>query len=128
MAAPLGNQYTRKFTLEEAMELFIRALEYAETNPDCLCVQDAEIHVKIPHSTFGYLCNEHKVLDDIKADINRAIIAKVNKGALDGTYNTTAGIWRMKQLGEKDVVGHDMSVSYERKLTDEEKQSIIGKL
>ena len=111
MAAPLGNQYTRIYTLEEATELFIKALEYAETNPKCLSVQAAEMFVKIPHSTFNNLTKQFNVLNDIKEDINRAVIVRVNNGTLDGTYNPTAGIWRMKQLGEKDIVGHDLSTS-----------------
>ena len=102
MAAPKGNQYTRKYTEKEAFKIFEATLKWAKEEEDCLCVQDAVIHSDIPRSTFYYLCDEHKVLDNIKKEINDLVIARVNKGALKGDYNPTAGIWRMKQLGETD--------------------------
>lgn len=102
MPAPVGNQYTRKYTLEEALPLFEKAREYARINDDCLCVQDAVKEANIPSRTFYDLCDQFDVLQDIKRDINDFVISRVNRGALKGDYNATAGIWRMKQLGEKD--------------------------
>lgn len=101
MAAPEGNKYTQKYTEEEAIELFIKMLDYSKTD-DCLCVQDAFLHIELPSSTFFYLTNKYKVLESIKKDMMANVISKVNRGSLKGDLNSTAAIWRMKQLGETD--------------------------
>ena len=102
MPAPANNKYNQKYSLEQAIELLDKAVEYSRENEDCLSVQDAIIHIGLPHSTFYHLCSNHKELDNIKTEINNNVIARVNKHALKGNFNATAGIWRMKQLGEKD--------------------------
>ena len=102
MGAPKGNRYTQKYSEEQAVELFVKAAEYAINDKDCLSVQDAVIHINIPHSTFYDLAEKHKVLDNIKKEINNAVIARINKGALLNKMNSTAAIWRSKQLGETD--------------------------
>ena len=109
MLFQIGNRYSKVWEHDEALSMFIKALEFAETDDNCLCIQDAIRHIGMPHSTFYYLCKLHSDLDNIKEDINSAVICRINKGTLNSDYNPTAGIWRMKQLGEKDVVGHDMS-------------------
>ncbi|MBK7215212.1 MAG: hypothetical protein IPH88_18370 [Bacteroidales bacterium] len=48
-------------------------------------------------------------MDNIKEDINSAVICRINKGTLNSDYNPTAGIWRMKQLGEKDSSTHEIN-------------------
>ncbi len=102
MGAPKGNRYTQKYTEDQAIELFVKAAEYAINDKECLSVQDAVIHIDIPHSTFYDLAEKHKVLDNIKKEINNAVIARINKGALLNKMNATAAIWRSKQLGEAD--------------------------
>jgi len=102
MGAPKGNRYTQKYTEDQAIELIVKAAEYAINDKECLSVQDAVIHINIPHSTFYDLADKHKVLDNIKKEINNAVIARINKGALLNKMNATAAIWRSKQLGEAD--------------------------
>lgn len=102
MPAPKGNQNAEKYDLNEATICFNKALDRSKEDT-CLCVQDAVIHSGIKSRTFYSLCEEHVVLQDIKREINDNIIVRINNGALTGKYNTTAGIWRMKQLGESDV-------------------------
>lgn len=101
MPAPKGNKYAQVYTFEEAFEKFKEMLEYSATD-DCLCVQDAFLHVKMPSSTFYYLTESYKELEDIKKDIDANVISKINRKALKGEFQPTASIWRMKQLGEKD--------------------------
>lgn len=101
MAAEQNNTYAQKYSLDEALPLFLEMLEYSLSD-ECLCVQDAFLHIKMPSSTFHYLIDKYKVLEDIKKDINANVISKVNKGALKGDFQPTASIWRMKQLGERD--------------------------
>ena len=102
MASAIGNKYGQKYSEEDAMVLFIKAAEYAKADDNCLSVQDAVIHIDIPHSTFYDLALRHKALDNIKKEINNLVIARINRGALLNKMNATAAIWRSKQLGEVD--------------------------
>ena len=102
MPAQKGNKYAQKYTLDEAMELFIIGLEYAESNDNCLSLADAIKQTTIPYSTYDYLAEKHEVLGYIKNDTKTEVTRRINKHALKGEFNATSSIWRMKQLGEKD--------------------------
>lgn len=102
MPAHKGNKYAQKWELEELEVLFINALEYAEGNKDCLSLADAINHIDIPYSTYDYQAEKYDVLGRIKKDTMTAITRRINKKALQGDFQPTASIWRMKQLGEKD--------------------------
>jgi len=104
-----GNRDAEKWSLEKAEELFNKAYEYALTNKDCLCVEDAIYHSGIPFSTFYNLSKKSTVLEDIKKDINSAILRRINKKGLNGEFNATMSIWRLKQLGEEDVTKTDVT-------------------
>ena len=130
MGAPKGNKYNQKYSEEEAKEIFLKALEYANSNDDCLCVQDAIFHVDMPCSTFHWLSNNYKELEDIKKNINDAVIRRINRGSLKGNYNVTAGIWRMKQLGEKDRIEQEITQRSQNiiQVVDKETETEINKL
>lgn len=102
MAAAKGNNYASEWTVENALPRFKDALKYAEENENCLCLQDAIKETLIPISTFKYLVENQKVLALIKEDIMAAIIRRINRNALNGTFKETSSIFRMKQLGERD--------------------------
>ena len=104
-----GNNAHEKWNLEDSKELFLKALKYANDDNDCLCIQDAIYYIKLPSSTFYNLIKRFSELDDIKRDINDSIIRRINKGALKTTFNTTASIWRMKQLGESETINTDVT-------------------
>jgi hypothetical protein len=97
-----GNKAAEKWTIEEARNALEEAFLNAFKSNDVLCVQDAFFSIDMRPTTAHYLINKFPELEDIKKDINDVVICRVNKGALEGDYNPTAGIWRMKQLGEKD--------------------------
>tara|TARA_R110000765_G_scaffold379421_1_gene470419 strand:- start:252 stop:629 length:378 start_codon:yes stop_codon:yes gene_type:complete len=101
MAAPIGNKHNEKYTLESELPIFQDLLERAQ-NGDFYCIQ--EVVMKSPYSKqiFYYICDRFIDLDSIKEDINDCIISVINRKALDNQANSTASIWRMKQLGEKD--------------------------
>lgn len=103
MAAEQGNKYAQKYELDEAIDLFIIGLEYAESNEECLSLADAIKQTTIPYSTYDYLAEKHDVLGHIKNDTKTEVTRRINKEALKGNFNATSSIWRMKQLGEKDV-------------------------
>ena len=96
------NKAAQKWTLENAEPLFLKALDFAKSDDDCLCVQDAISESGIPYVTFYYLADKHPVLNDIKTSINNEVIRRINRGALKGDFNPASSIWRMKQLGERD--------------------------
>jgi hypothetical protein len=101
-----GNRDAEKWSIEDAEKLFLKALEFANDSDECLCVEDAIHHSKIPYTTFYDLAKKHTVLNNIKKDINKAILRRINKKGLKGDFNPAMSIWRLKQLGEveKQVV------------------------
>jgi len=102
MAAPKGNQYTRKYTEEEAVRLFTEGLEWAKSSEDCLCIQDIILHTGIPTTTFFDLPKQFDVLKSIKKDMHSAIISRINKGAVNSEFAAAPAIWRLKQMGESE--------------------------
>lgn len=119
MAAPKGNKYTQKYTEEKAYDLFIKGLEYAETDTECLSLADAIKHTTIPYSTYDYLAEKYEVLGLIKKDTKTEITRRINSNALKGKFNATSSIWRMKQLGELDKT-EVTNVNHNIPLTKEE--------
>lgn len=121
MGAPKGNRYNEKNTMDEWREIFETMLDDAYEGNEILCVQDLFVKYRISSSTFYDLCKKHKDLESTKKDIQNIIIARINKGGLNSTYNTTAAIWRMKQLGEVDRQdinqNHSGSVASEHRVT-----------
>ena len=99
----IGNKEAEKWTEEEAIELFLSIRELCKDS-NINSLQDAILKANHYHSGYYYLLKKYPVLDSIKEDSQNIIIAGVNQKALDGTFNPTASIWRMKQCGEKDVV------------------------
>lgn len=101
MAAPIGNKYNEKYTLEGELPIFEDMLDKAKEGK-YLSIQEAVMHSPYGRSSFYHLCDRFKELDNIKDDINDTIIANINRKALEGQFNATSSIWRMKQLGERD--------------------------
>jgi len=99
----MNNENAEKWTFEDAKEVFIKIYENVISDNDILCLQDAYYVSNISHTTFYYLISKYPVLNNIKEDIQNYIIRKINKCTLQGDFNSTGGIWRMKQLGEKDT-------------------------
>lgn len=128
MAAQKGNKYASEWTLENALPRFEDALKFTlDDAKNCLCLQEAIMYSGIPSSTFYYLADNHKVLETIKKQMNDAIIIRVNRGAITGQYKETASIFRMKQLGERDKIDHEIT-SRGTELSEEETQLRITKL
>jgi len=55
------------------------------------------------------------------------VIAIVNRKALEGDFNATAGIWRMKQLGERDKT-EVHNTNQEVPITEEQLIDAVSKL
>ena len=108
MAAPKGNKHNEKYTLESELPIFEDLLRRAKEG-EFLCIQEAVMLSKYPRHVFYYLCERFVDLDNIKKDINDCIITVINRKALNNQMNSTASIWRMKQLGEKDQSHQDIT-------------------
>jgi len=102
MAFEKGNHNAQEWTLENAQPRFEDALEFAESDTTCLCLQDAIHFSGIPYTTFYYLSNNHDVLNSIKQNIMNAVTRRINRLAITDQAPAAPAIWRMKQLGEKD--------------------------
>lgn len=102
MPAAKGNDYARKYTLEDAVDIFEQGAEWAAIDEDALCIQDVFLWMKMPCSTFNALVREHKVLASIKEDMQSSIISRVNAKALTSGFAAAPAIWRLKQMGESD--------------------------
>lgn len=96
-----GNILAKKNPKVVARKLF-EMLELAKKDDSILSFQDACAKIGWRDSKVNYWCKTVPVFATIKTDIQNAIIARINAGSLLGKYNTTASIWREKQLGEKD--------------------------
>lgn len=98
-----GNKSAKKNPKVVARKLF-EMLRLAKTDDSILSFQDACAKIGWRDSKVNYWCNTVPVFATIKTDIQNSIIARINTGSLTGKFNTTASIWREKQLGEKDVI------------------------
>ena len=110
MAAPEGNKYNEKYTLEKEKPIFEDIIERAKKG-EFLSIQEAVMNAPYTRQIFYYLCDRFEDLDSIKEELNDVIVAIVNRNALEGTYNATASIWRMKQLGERDEKHQDITTN-----------------
>ena len=117
----IGNKDSEKWTEEEANSVFKEILERAVDN-EYYSIQETILESRdlIPYSTFFYLINKFPDLDNYKKELNAIVISRVNKGAITNELNSTACIWRMKQLGETDRTEVRQTVITEQPLFGDE--------
>lgn len=96
-----GNKAAKKNPRQVVIKFF-EMLEYAKKDDDVLCFQDACAKINWRDSKVDYWVKKNPVFELLKKDVQNAIIRRINKGALTNKFNSTASIWREKQLGEKD--------------------------
>ena len=108
-----GNRAAEKWTLEESKKLFDDLIKFIKSNEEILSMQQAYIEYDIPHSTYYYLLEKFPVLDKYKKAAYDVIISRINIGALLNKMNPTAAIWRMKQSGELETKGLDITTKGE---------------
>lgn len=86
---------------------FLEMLDNAKKDDNILCFQDACMSIGWRTTKVDYWVNKKPVFEVLKKSIQDVIVSRINKGALtgerNGGTNATASIWRMKQLGEKDI-------------------------
>lgn len=96
-----GNQAAKK-SPKIVIRKFNEMMDLAKNDDSILCFQDAYIRIGWRSSKIDYWINKLPVFGNIKKDIQQIIISRINRGTLTSKYNSTGGIWRMKQLGETD--------------------------
>lgn len=102
MAAPKGNQYTRKWTLEDYQDAMNKALETAREDTKCFTLYAAFKTSDIPFSTLQKACDDYEVLVPIKKDIMNIIADRIASGAIQGENAPAPSIFMLKNLGYTD--------------------------
>ena len=90
---------------------FLEMLKKSIENDDILCFQDAYMSVGWRGSKVDYWIKKIPILESFKRDIQNVIVARINRKSLQGTFNSTASIWRMKMLGEYEVQKVEQTVN-----------------
>lgn len=102
MPAPDGNKYNEKYTLKKELPIFNKIIAKAKKGK-FLSIQEAVMLSPYSRQIFYYLCERFEDLDNLKKELNDIIIAIINRKGLEGDYNATSSIWRMKMLGETEI-------------------------
>lgn len=96
----IGNKLSEKWTYEDAVAMFEKIREEAVKGANSF--QQAQHRAGLYASGLNYLLKKFPDLVSIKEDITDLIVDNINTKGLEGEYNATLCIWRMKQLGEHD--------------------------
>ena len=105
------NQKNNKKHPNVVLRKFSEIIKNTKDDEDILCFQDACLSIGWRSSKVEYWANKIPVFENIKKDIQDIIISRVNKNALTNKFNSTAAIWRMKQLGEKDKTEQNITLT-----------------
>jgi len=125
----IGNKVGEKWTKDDVYELIENMYTNTEKDVEILCFSDACMSVGFRDSHFDYLMKKFPVFESTKKDIQKRIVSRINKAALNNDKNVTASIWRMKQLGETDKVeNHNINEDITQELTEEERKERIKAL
>ena len=92
----------------------VKMVKLAQEDKDILCFQDACYAIGWRSSKFDYWMKKIPILENIKKDVQNAIVRRINKKALESDYHATASIWRMKQLGERESTNIDHTTGGEK--------------
>jgi len=106
-----GNKDAEKWTKDNVTELLTEMYNNADTDNNILCFSDACKSVGYRDSHIDYLIKKFPVFEDFKRDIQKAVVRRINKGAILGDFNPTSCIWRMKQLGEVDQSNQNINMT-----------------
>ena len=98
-----GNKAAEKWTEWEIEHVFEKMYLNACQDEKILCFSDACKSVDFRDSHIDYFIKKFPVFENTKKDIQKRIVSRINKGALEGDYHATAAIWRQKMLGEREV-------------------------
>lgn len=73
-----------------------------DVSNDILSWYDACNSIGWRNTKCDYWAEKFPIFGNLKKEIQQSIASKINRGTLTSTFNATGGIWRMKQLGERD--------------------------
>lgn len=104
-----GSNLHQKYNKEEVIKVFEELAKKCIAG-EYFSIQECQMNSGMRPRTFYDYAEKYPELEDLKRQMNDGIIANVNRECLTGKMNPTAGIWRMKNLGEKDRQEVDMKV------------------
>lgn len=104
-----GSANNQKYNKEEVLAIF-EELAQACIDGKYLSIQECQMNSGMRPRSFYVYAEKYPELEDLKRQMNDGIIANVNRMGLEGKFNPTAAIWRMKNLGESDRSEVDVKV------------------
>lgn len=104
-----GSKLNQKYTKSEVIGVFEKLADQCIAG-EYFSIQECQMYSGMRPRTFYEYAEKYPELEDIKQQMNDAIIANINRGALKGDFNPASAIWRMKNLGERDKSEVDVSV------------------
>ena len=124
-----GNIFAQKWSPEELIKQFEKAVQIAKEDEECLCLYDAVDETDLPLSTYDYHSVKDPVLGALKKECQKQITRRINRNALKGEFTAAPAIWRMKQLGERDEVTNvNQNVNYNTLVTKKQAKQISDAL
>lgn len=96
-----GHDMNRRWTKEEAIREF-QLLEIRTRNGEFLTIQEIIMNSEFSPRQFDLLADKYDECKELKETMVNSILAIINRGGMEGTYNPATVIWRNKQLGEHD--------------------------
>lgn len=125
----IGNTAAEKWTIENSSEVFEKMYDNACKDSSILCFSDACFSVEMRDSHIDYLIKKFPVLENLKRDIQKRIVSRINKGALEQEYQATAAIWRQKMLGERETTETiNTTTNINIDLNEEQKQEALNRV
>ena len=80
----------------------LEILNTAVNDESVLCINDACRLNKISEFAFNHYSKILPSCNSIKKEVRKTISSRINSKILDSTFNATAGIFRMKVLGDRE--------------------------
>lgn len=110
------NQKYNNKSPRVVLRKFREMLFNAENDDDILCFEDACHSIGWRGSKVDYWIKKIPIFENLKKDIQKQIIRRINKKSLKGDFVPSPAIWRMKQLGEIEIkeVKQDLTTQGEK--------------
>lgn len=97
MAAPKGNDYNLKWTIEEANNFFNKVLDYVKENKKCRSLSEAVVELDEYEDVINYIIRKFPQEDFRAIKVARDIVKnRLASQGLDGDANPTMAIFLLK--------------------------------
>lgn len=97
MAAPEGNKYNERWTLEVANDFFDRILKYIKQNKNCRSLSEACVELNEYEEVINYILRKYPEQDFKPIKVAKDIVKnRLASQGLDGEANPTMAIFLLK--------------------------------